>query len=287
MMASAAAPSRCGPIPPTTRARCDSREAPISAAACSVSRSTEPGPDVNRLPGRAESRRSWSLRGAAPPPAWIAVYLLLLALVWGLFAADRGLFQDDVVVLAAMTTVTTPGAVFTPITTPTRRLQGVWSYLALESGNPVMFLQLLYGLSWLATGLVARQIAGELAPGRRLEPYLAGALTLCATSDFLTNSLVAVGYQIAILAIVAAAGCGLAWCRGRGVGFLLASVALLTISMWTLDVGLSAIPLLPALFWLAPPGTEGPRRMRRPGVLVACWAAALVPYGYVLGSAMR
>jgi hypothetical protein len=202
----------------------------------------------------------------------------LLVLVWGLFALDRGLFQDDVSVLTHASLVgTVPGLTpFDPVTVSTRRLLIPWFYLAWHTPHPVIALHLLWGLVWLGIALVARQIAGLLAPGNQAAMYLAAALSLCATADFLTTSPVAMNYVVATFALLGALACGLVWRVRASAGALVASACCLVVSLWTVDVGVSALPLLPALIWLAPARRSSRGRL---SLLLALWATVLVPYG--------
>lgn len=228
-------------------------------------------------------------RTDAPGPgvAW-PVYLILLLLAWGLFAPDRGLFQDDVSALAAMSSVgVDPGVTpFNPITTATRRLLGPIFYGAWLTGHPVLALHLMWGAFWLAIALVAHKIASFLVPGNALAPYLAGALALCATGDFLFTSPVALGYLQAILTTLGALAFGLAWKRDGNVAWLLGSTLMVVISLWTVDVGLTALPILPVLILLAPPGGSGRDALRRIVALVASWGIATIPYLLTLIPAM-
>ena len=236
-------------------------------------------------PSAGNAARSREAASRAIP--W-PLYLLLLLLVWGLFAPDRGLFQDDVSALAAMSAVgidkgLTP---FHPITTATRRLLGPLFYAAWHTGHPVLALHLLWGAFWLAIALVAHRIAARLAPGNPLAPVLAGALSLCATGDFLFTSPVALGYLQAILATLGALAAGLAWKDDGNVAWLLASMSMMVVSLWTVDVGLTALPLLPFLVLAAPSEVAHRQAIGRVAALTAGWGIAAVPYALTLIPAM-
>jgi len=244
--------------------------------------------DPSERGARRDGEPTVNLRWAIPRWDSWAIDLLLLLLVWGLFAPDRGLWQDDVAVLSAMSSVgAEPGVtMFNPITTPTRRLLGPLFLFAWKTGHPVLALHMLWGLFWLAIGLVARRVARYLVPDNELAAYLAGALALCATSDFLVDSPVALGYLQAILTLLGTLAFGLAWRRNGNVWHLVASTFLLVISLWTVDVGLTALPILPFLILIAPPAGPGQKPKGAVVPLVASWVAATVPYVLTLIPAM-
>ena len=76
-----------------------------------------------------------------------------------------------------------------------------------------MALQLIYGALWLGTGLLARDLTRRLA-GDEVAAYVAGALTLCATSDFLTDSPIELGYDISAISSGRVL-CAVRWIQGR------------------------------------------------------------------------
>src|SRR5439155_1682964 len=84
---------------------------------------------------------------------------------------------------------------------PTRRLAGTPFALALKTGSPLDMLQLVYGATWLAGGLLTYAILLRLFPREKWLAFVAGCLTLTATGDFLTDSLVALHYEIAAAAL--------------------------------------------------------------------------------------
>jgi hypothetical protein len=210
----------------------------------------------------------------------LAIYVALTLLVWGLTAAERGLWQDDAAFLAvsADRDPTSLNQLLAPIVAPTRRLAGLPFIAADHTPRPLLTLQLIAGLVWLGTGLLARDLARRLFPDALSAAYVAGALTLCATSDFLTNSLVALCYDLSAFYLAAAACCALRWIAGRPWGWLAASVALAQASLWTVDGGLTSLALLPALFCLA----AEPGQRRRAVTTGVVWAVASIPYGLVL-----
>lgn len=205
----------------------------------------------------------------------LPLYVFLTLLVWGLFAADRGLFQDDAALLLwAQNHAHEPlRGLFAAAGTPTRRLLGVPFVLAYASGAPVLVLQALYGISWLLLGIALDALVCELFPGRRGLALVAGALALTATSDVLTNSLVALGYNLSALAFLAALLAAVRWVNGGGARWLLLAGALVNASVFTTDGAVPAIAFAPLLFWAA----RG-RIDRRVVLASAFWAGVLVPY---------
>jgi len=112
-----------------------------------------------------------------------------------------------------------------------------------------------------------------LLPQRRLTRLLVVALTLTATSDYLTDNLTALGYQFAVLTLLLAVGCGLRFLQSGGAGWLLAAAAALGASLWTIDVGIPALPFLPLLVaWQA-----GLRPRPRSVALLLAWGAVVAP----------
>lgn len=206
-----------------------------------------------------------------------ALYFVLLLLVWGLTLPWRGLWQDDTLLLRLARDFQGHGwaAAFTPVVTPLRRLYSLPFRLALETPQPVWALHLMFGLAWLGQALAAGWIVRLLIPGERLMRFLAVCLTLTATSDYLSNNLTALGYNIAALALLLAIGCGLRFLEGgrAGVGWLALSCAAIAISIWTLDVAIPALPFVPLLLlWRG-----GLRAWPRLLIFVLTWGVTLAP----------
>jgi hypothetical protein len=204
------------------------------------------------------------------------LWTVLTILVWGLFAPDRGLYQDDVSVLSIVQEAWNSGglpALFQPMGTPTRRLLGIPFFLAWATGDSALALQLLYGAVWLAIGWAAFALSRELFPESPRAGWLAGTLTVCATSDFLTDSPVALGYQVCVLLGVLALVWMLRFLRGGGWLFLLAGCAGAAASVFTIDGAVVALAMAPLLF-VAVAGLTA-----RTLAACAAWGAALLPYG--------
>ena len=151
------------------------------------------------------------------------------------------------------------------------------SAIANATPQPIWALQILCAAIWLAHGLLAGWIVGLLLPGRRWTRFVVVCLTLTATSDFTTGSMVTLAYNVAALFVLAAVGCALLWLgRGRIVA-LVASSILLACSLLTMDVALPAVPFLALLFV----GVGGWHLTRRVGGLLVAWGIVLVPIAIV------
>ena len=209
--------------------------------------------------------------------AW-TLYTVLAVVVWGLFAADRGLLQDDAAVLfwVRYQARLGPLAALLFTVTPTRLLANVSYGLAGYCPDPILALHLFYGAAWLGLGLLAHLVAGELFPGRPRLRLVAGALTLCATADFLTNSPISLGYHVAACAMAAAVWSGLRWLRTGRWPAAAAAGFFLSWSLWTYEAGLPSVLLAPVLFWIAGRFVW----TRRWAVLAAIWVIVLFPWSF-------
>ncbi|MGH9441850.1 MAG: hypothetical protein ACRD16_06205 [Thermoanaerobaculia bacterium] len=208
-----------------------------------------------------------------------AVVAAFTMIVWGLFALDRGLFQDDAQILADVWS--RDGLwrrLTTPVVAPTRILAGAPAALALLFPNPALALQVLYGILWALAGVLLYFIARRLFPDSRRVAFFACALTLSATSDYLTDSPVAIHYCLSsVFFLIALLAFLNSWKSGRwgwGVVFVLAVSA----SLWTTDSALPGILLVPVLLWAA---TNG-RLSRRLFAHAVAWYAPVIPYLVVL-----
>jgi len=203
------------------------------------------------------------------------LYGVLLLLVWGLTVPTRGLWQDDTLLLRLARAFQGHGfwAAFTPVVSPLRRLYTLPFRLALATAQPIWMLHFLYGLVWLALGLSAGWIVRLLLGDGRLAPWLAICLTLTATSDYLTDNLTSLGYNIAALTVLLAVGCGLRFVNGGRVFWVGLSCASLAISIWTLDLAIPALPFVPGLLlWRG-----GFQQWQRPLLVLAAWGLTLAP----------
>ncbi|MEA2417378.1 MAG: hypothetical protein QOI58_4035 [Thermoanaerobaculia bacterium] len=209
-----------------------------------------------------EARGRWLRRLSAGLNSDGALYVVLLLLVWGLTVPIRGLWQDDTLLLRLARVFQGHGfvAAFTPVVTPLRRLYSLPCRLALATPQPVLTMHLIFGAVWLGQALAAGWISRLLMPGRRLTQFLAICLTLTATSDYLTNNLTAIGYNISAFMLLLTVGCSLRYVLGGSVGWIALACAAASVSIWTIDVAIPALPFLPLiLFWRG--GAEAWRRI--------------------------
>jgi hypothetical protein len=213
-----------------------------------------------RLPGRALAEA-----GAFLLLTWIAV---------GILDGRRGLWQDDAQVLFRQFAASGPWweRLFLPYASPARRLVGLPYQLALWTPWPLTVLYGLLAAGWLATGLLARLLAVRLWPALPQVGFLACVLTLTATSDFFTSSLVALHYVLSIVAALGALVALVDWSR-QGGAWRLALMALgLVVGFLQTDTPLSVLLFGPLVLLAAPP----PRRRLVVGLVV--WYLAAVPY---------
>jgi MFS family permease len=223
---------------------------------------------------------------------WIALgdslcYACLTILVWGVNAFQRGLWQDDVVELGqALRRSVDPHyiiALFAPSVAPLRRLTVLPSAIANATPHPIWALQVLCGTVWLCQGWAAGWIVGRLLPGRRWTRFVVVCLTLTATSDFLTGSMVALAYNVAALLLLSAVSCALLWLDHGRIIALIGSSILLASSLLTMDVALPAVPFLALLFV----AVGGWRPTRRVITLLLMWGVVLLPITAVEFSFLR
>jgi hypothetical protein len=218
-------------------------------------------------------------------------FAALTILVWGVNALQRGMWQDDVQALAlAFARSGSFRDLFAPDVSPLRRLTVLPSALAYATPHPVWALQILCAAIWLGQALLAGWITGLLLPGRRRVRFLVVCLTLTATSDLTTGSMLTLGYNFGALQLLAAAGCALFWLgSGRTVTrsvALLASAILLLCSLLTIDVAVPAVPFLVLLFVSL--GVSAARTeidaiwtsgaARRAAILLIAWSIVVIPF---------
>jgi len=204
----------------------------------------------------------WLRRLAAGLNSDGLLYFALLLLVWGLTVPMRGMWQDDTLSLRLARVFQGHGflAALTPVVSPLRRLNSLPFLLALATPQPIWTLHLIFGATWLGQALAAGWISRLLMPGRRLTRFLTICLTLTATSDYLTNNLTALGYNISALMLLLAVGCCLRYVTGGGGGWIAIACAAIAVSIWTIDVAIPALPFVPLLlFWRG--GTGAWRRI--------------------------
>lgn len=213
-----------------------------------------------RLPGRALAEAG--------------VLVLLTGIAICVLDGRRGLWQDDAQVLFRQFAASGPWweRLFLPYASPARRLVGVPFQVALWTPWP---LDVLYGVlaaAWLATGVLARALATRLWPGLPQVGVLAGALTVAATPDFFTSSLVALHYVLSIVAVLVALVALLDWARHGGTWRLVLMALGLVTGFLLTDTPLPVYVFGPLLL------ATGPAPRRRVVVGVVVWSLAALPY---------
>lgn len=226
-------------------------------------------------------RLSMTGRSRVVPAVVAGIALVVLAVcTTGWLARERGLYQDDAQVLYEMHRL--DGDLLRqatePLASPTRRLQGLPYALALRTADPLLAVQLWTEVLPFLVALTAFVLAHQAAHLPLAWAFLAAALTMTASSDWLTASPVAIGYHMAIL-LHACGAIGLTLWSRHGARWALAfGLVTGTASLWTIDAATTIYPLTPLLAFLAATDTDGRRRARTAGVW---WLVLSVPY-YVL-----
>ena len=210
-------------------------------------------------------RRAWVEAAAFVLLAWIAV---------GAVAGRRGIWQDEVQVMFRQFAAS--GAwwerVFLHAGTPARRLVGLPFRVGLWLGEPTGTLFAILTCAWLATGALAHRLAARLWPGLPSAPFLAGALTLTATGDFFTASLVTLHYVLAVALSLAALLLFLDFAHAGGRGRLAVACVAIGTAFFFVDAPVTVYALAPLLLW----ATGVP--WRRIAIASAAWYAAAIPY---------
>ncbi|MBV9496387.1 MAG: hypothetical protein JOZ54_19215 [Acidobacteria bacterium] len=192
----------------------------------------------------------------------------------------HGFWQDDVLHFSAVfqRRGELPAALVRPFGTPMRLFYLLPYWLAYFTPRPLLALHAIHAFFWIAEALLAGWIARLLAPRRTFVRFAAIALTLTATSDYLTNNLTPLGYHLAIVMLLVATGCGLRFRSSGGWPWLVLAVSSLTFSVWTVDLAFVAMPFLPLLLFL--PSESSVDRIaerRRALLLLAVCALATAP----------
>lgn len=213
-----------------------------------------------------------------------AVFVVLLLLVWGLFAPDRGFIQDEPWILNAARDTRAGALGFlwparTLALVPQRPLLGLPFTLAWLTPWPRLVLQLLFGGAWLASALAVACVARRLRPGRPAAAFAAGALTLTATGDHAFGSLAYLSAYVAAASLAAALAALVAWEQTGARRLLAGATAALAFGLLTYDGVVAAGLAVPVLAWGLAPALPGPADVRRRRALgsLAC-AAVLLPY---------
>ena len=209
---------------------------------------------------------------------------MLLFLVWGLFAPDSGLYQDDATQLSVAQEAFTHSGVkglFEAAGPPTRRLLNVVFILPWITGESAWGLQLLTGLLWFATGWAAWRLCRVLFPDDGRAAGIAGTLTICATSDYLSISPVAVGYLASVLLALLALEGGVRYVESGRATFLALGCGAAASSVFVIDGATVGLAMAPALF----PLVRGPTRRRL--IASIAFGLSLVPYAAIFVALWR
>jgi hypothetical protein len=162
-----------------------------------------------------------------------------------------------------------------PLASPTRRLQGLPYALALRTDDPLLAIQLWTEALPFLVAVSALVLAHQAAHLPLAWAFLAAALTMTASSDWLTASPVAIGYHMAIL-LHACGAIGLTlWSRHGARWALALGLITGTASLWTIDAATTIYPFTPLLAFLAATDADGRRRARTAGLW---WLVLSVPY---------
>jgi hypothetical protein len=230
-----------------------------------------------------------------------ALFTLLAVLVLNITPHLRGFWQDDTLHFSMVFQRSGDlPALVQPFGTPMRHLYLLPSWLALATPRPILTLHLIHAAFWLFEALLAGWMAILLLPGRAFVRFTAIALTLTATSDYLTNSLTPLGYHFAIVMVLLAVASGLRFTSRGGVLWLTIAALSLFISVWTVDVAFLVMPFVPLLFFLrgassSNRGAEGRRALLLLGVCAVATLPAMIqevrflldPRGYAASAIVR
>ena len=216
-------------------------------------------------------------RFTAHPALDVLALVVLTLLVWGLYPFSRGVrfFGDDINFLFEAWKNASAPLLEQVLTKYPRdgftRVLAFWPFvLAALTPRPIAVLQLFYAGAWLLNGLAVAYVAKVIRPGSRLVPFAAGVLTVTATSDFLTASVVYGPHLLGIaLFFLGTAGLLRSVEPGRGSAPAVAGGLLLLWSFFTVEYTYPAVPVVPVLIWLHARSARSARRWGH--VARACW----------------
>ncbi len=207
--------------------------------------------------------------------AIVGTYVILTVLVWGLFALDRGPFQDELPVLNHIQSQSGWWAQsFYQIASPTRIFGATTFALAHWSGVPFVTLQIMYGLVWLSSGVLVHALVRQMLPNDRWVAFVAGALALTITGDFATNYLQSLHIALSAALGFAAVLSLVRWWRHGALVWLALAAVCQWASVFTYDSAISTLLLAPGLLWVLDRG----RLSRRLVTGSIVWYALLMPY---------
>jgi hypothetical protein len=179
----------------------------------------------------------------------MSIYFLLTVLMWGLFALDRGPWQDEVSALQNVQAHSDSrlAQLFTGMPTTTRVLGGTVFTIGHWTGAPVLVLQCVYGFALFATGWLVHLLVRELFPERPWLAYVAGAMALAASGDFTLNYLGTTSLTLSVCAYLAALVFLIRYSHGAHGFTAAASCTLLVLGLGMYEGTLPAILLTPLL----------------------------------------
>jgi hypothetical protein len=212
------------------------------------------------------------------PLGLLLVAALLTYIIWNFPMAPRGLWVDDVTILAIVKNRQGLwNRLVGPIVSPTRIFAGVPYTVAMFFPNPALVLQVMGGLVRLIGGLLTAVVLHRLFPGERAASYLGCCLFICSTADFLTDATMALAYEISAAFFIASFAFLLPWWRDGRVRDLIVALLLLEISVWMTDVANAPALIVPVILcvWMRPSRT-------RLTITFAAWYLALLPYFVIL-----
>jgi hypothetical protein len=219
----------------------------------------------------------WRWRPASRMVLAAAAFVVVATATTGLTMFDRGLFQDDAQVLFRV--FIADGGVWKkatlPLASPTRRLQSAPYAAALATPDPLLVLRVTNEALLLAIGVAAAALAQASLRAGRATALLAGVLTLSASSDWMTASMIGLGYDLAVLLHLIGLLGLIRWTESGRHGWLIVALTFGTASLWTIDAAATVHPFTPLLAWLGARDRDARRRLRL--ATVAWWACA-APY---------
>ena len=130
------------------------------------------------------------------------------------------------------------------------RLFAIWPFvMASHSPAPVVAIHVFYAIAWLLSGLAAARLVREVLPASKIARYLAGVLTLTATSDFQTLSVVYGPHLFGIALFFFGIVQLLRFAKELQIRKALGAWILLTISFLTCEYTYPCVFVLPLLIW--------------------------------------
>ncbi|PYV91885.1 MAG: hypothetical protein DMG05_06075 [Acidobacteria bacterium] len=206
----------------------------------------------------------------------LLLYAFLTLIMWGLFAFDRGPWQDEAIgFYGALVRAGKPlNQLFMPIPTPTRPLCFLPFTLAHWLHMPILIPQLFFGAAWLSTGVLTNMLIRRLFPQHPPLALTAGAVALSASGDLTFDYTGAVGPYLSVALYLGATVAFLKWWQEGSRPALVWTAICLLSSVWMYDAALAAVLVTPALLWLVG-GSRWSHRLARAALF---WYGLATPY---------